>query len=621
MNTRALLLIPLFATILPAAENPLRSRTLFVADSGVSTYQLADRFILIGTDSVFVDSMLQSRESYALDAARGSLTFLVPPLKPAQVMVCYERLPLTDLKSVYLLRQLPAETFVASQSETTGSRVPGDTGNVLAVSESTEPLALDGAKTVTVSFGSGGLDLDQSLRLNVKGSIAGVKLDAALSDQGTGIGTEGSTRELDELDRVLIDLQGRHMRGTLGDIDLSQPQGRLGIISRRLRGAHVAWNSLADATADAGQPGVEIGASYARPKGRFGHNELPGLDGRQGPYLLAGDMTGIVVVPGSERVYLDGAQLVRGWDQDYTIDYDLGELTFTNRHQIVARSRIEADFEYTTDEYERDVLSVGIGYDFAFARVAGGAFREGDDPNAHLGRTFTHAETDSLAAAGDTGVAWLSGADSVGFGNGDYVRSGDHFQFAGRDSGHFAVRFTLLGDSAGDYEYDNSIAGYQYVGAGQGRYVARQQVRLPERTEAYHFDATARPLPGLDAAFTGMLSRRSRNLFETGWATTGRSAGCVRLWASGTNAGVWEPGTRSRVSRMSATSATRGASRRFRWSIPGTSCRHMPGPGRRSGSTWVWAGCVPRLTVWTGSGARSEPWSSLPTTPWNGWPA
>ena len=71
------------------------------------------------------------------------------------------------------------------------------------------------------------------------------------------------------------------MRGALGDIDLSEPQGRLGTIVRRLRGAEVSWNSRADAETETGQPGAKVGASYARPKGRFGHNEFPGLDGRQ----------------------------------------------------------------------------------------------------------------------------------------------------------------------------------------------------------------------------------------------------------------------------------------------------------------------------------------------------
>ena len=75
MSFYGLLLIPVLTTLLAGAENSLRSWASFLADSGVSVYQLADRFILIGTDSVFVDSLLLSRESYALDAARGSLTF------------------------------------------------------------------------------------------------------------------------------------------------------------------------------------------------------------------------------------------------------------------------------------------------------------------------------------------------------------------------------------------------------------------------------------------------------------------------------------------------------------------------------------------------------------------
>jgi hypothetical protein len=536
LKVRTLLLIPALAAVLAAAGDPMRSRTSFLADSGVSVCQL-DRFVLVGTDSVFLDGVLQSRESYAFDAARGSLTFLVPLLKPTQVIVSYERLPLGDLKSVYRLRPLPVEGIQVGVAETTGLRAAPDTGSEPTSGDSNEPLALNGAKTITVSFGSNGLDLDQSLRLNVRGSIAGVRLDAALSDQGTGIGAEGSTRELDELDRVLIGLQGRNVRGSIGDIDLNESQGRLGTTYRRLRGAHVEAGFRESGVQRQGpggqgstgsgqspgtpEPRLRVKASYARPKGRVGRNEFAGLDGRQGPYLLTGDLTGIVVVPGSERVFLDGTQLVRGWDYDYTIDYDLGELTFTNRHQIVARSRIEVNFEYTTDEYQRDVLSGGAAYDFGFARFGGGAFREGDDPNAHLGRAFTRTETDSLAAAGDTGVAWLSGADSVGFGSGDYVRRGDHFEFAGRDSGDFSVRFTLLGDSAGDYEYDNSIAGYRYVGIGQGRYVARQQVRLPERSEAYHIDASYQFLPGLDAEFTGMLSRRSRNLFAPGGSRSG----------------------------------------------------------------------------------------------------
>ena len=516
MNVCGLLLISVVVAGLSAGADQFQGQTRFRVRNSAATYQLADQFLFVGTDSVRVEDSLLSREKYTIDYTLGVLTFLIPVPDSVWVAVSYQRLPASELKSSYYRRREPAAASEAATPETTAAPVLADTSEPAG-----GELALSGAKSLAVSFGSNGLDLNQSLRLTLKGSIAGVSLDAALSDQGTGVSGEGATRELSELDRVLINVRGAQLRGSLGDIDFIQPQGRLGMITRRLRGAEVVWHSAKAEGADSTGPGAEAGVGYARPKGRFGHNEFTGTDGRQGPYLLTGDMAGIVIVPGSERVYLDGTQLVRGWDQDYTVDYELGELTFTNQHQVTDRSRVEADFEYSTDEYERAILSAKTSYDFGVARVSGGVFNEGDDRNNHLGRVFSPAEQESLAAAGDTDLAWLPGADSVGYGHGDYTRAGDHFVFAGSDSGDFTVRFTLVGDSAGDYEYDNSIAGYRFVGAGNGRYVARQQIRLPERGEVYHVDVACDPFPGLDAALTGLFSRHSRNLFASGTSRTG----------------------------------------------------------------------------------------------------
>jgi hypothetical protein len=501
------LLPSVFASHLPSS-NSLKGETTFQADTAIRKYPLADRFIFVGTDSVWVSDSLLSRARYMIDCSGGTITLSASLPESARVRVTYQRLPVTGLKTSYSHRLEPSET--AHREPPAANRLPptADTGQEIG-----SELALNGAKTFTVSFGSSGLDLDQSLRLNLKGSIAGVGIDAALSDQGVGLDAEGTTRELSELDRVLINVRGSHLRGSLGDIDFLEPQGRLGTVARRLRGADVAWFSANDTSATSDQPGAQVGFSYARPKGRFGHNEFNGTDGRQGPYFLTGDLSGILVVAGSERVYLDGRQLVRGWDQDYAIDYDLAELTFTNRNQITALSRIEVEFEYTTDEYNRTMLAGLTGYSFGTARILAAAFTEGDDPTSHLGRAFSEAETESLALAGDTTLAWLPGADSVGPGKGDYVRNGTHYDYAGRDSGDFSVRFTRVTDSTGDYVYDNSVAAWRYVGFGNGNYVARQQVRLPERSEAYHADVNWELLPGLDLDFTGMLTRLGRNLF------------------------------------------------------------------------------------------------------------
>jgi hypothetical protein len=499
------------------SSNPLQSETSFLVDTAIRQYWLADRFIFVGTDSVWVNDSLLSRAQYTIDYSAGTITLPVPLPESARVRIAYQRLPATGLRTSYSHHLEPSETAPSSIPESLNLSIPStfDTGQ-----EAGSELALNGAKTFTVGFGSSGLDLDQSLRLNLKGSIAGVGIDAALSDQGAGVNAEGTTRELSELDRILINLHGSHLRGSLGDIDFLESEGRLGTVARRLRGADVAWFS-ADDTSTRDTPlvslretgGLSLGFSYARPKGRYGHNEFNGTDGRQGPYLLTGDLSGILVVAGSERVYLDGRQLVRGWDQDYTIDYDLAELTFTNRNQLSALSRIEIDFEYTTDEYSRTMLAGTAGYNFGAARVLAAAFTEADDPSSHLGRAFTTTETETLALAGDTTLAWLPGAESVGPGKGDYVRNGTHYDYVGPDSGDFSVRFTRVPDSTGDYIYDNSIAAWRYVGPGAGNYTARQRVRLPERSEAYHTDLNWQLLPGLDLDLTGMLTRLGRNRF------------------------------------------------------------------------------------------------------------
>lgn len=64
----------------------------------------------------------------------------------------------------------------------------------------------------------------------------------------------------------------------------------------------------------------------------------------------------MIILAGSEKVFIDGQQLKRGYDQDYIIDYNLAEITFTNRVIITQFTRIRVDYEFSDQNYSRFIV-------------------------------------------------------------------------------------------------------------------------------------------------------------------------------------------------------------------------------------------------------------------------
>jgi hypothetical protein len=537
---RSLAALLLLVAVVVAEPIGVPCQTLIVGDGIRTVYPVEHGFLVPGTDTVYVSGVRLDSADYVLDYNAGSIVFWRRPEKWAPIRVVYRCVRLAGMPSEYRLHELPSAKRQVPGVESTAVLVAKAPA---AASESTS-LALSGSKTLGVSFGGENAGIDQATRVVITGGVEGVAVEAELSDQSSPIPAEGTTRDIEELDKLLISLRGRQWRGSFGDVDLLVPAGSFGAIERKAIGATAAWGAAQPGTMDEERgtmnerAGIGVYGGYASPKGLFGRVELAGVDGSQGPYVLAPDARAAQIVPGSEEVYLNGSRMVRGWDADYTIDYSTGELLFTNRRVIDRLSRIEATFQYVTGDYSRTVVvggaraglrgqGSGIGGARSGASFDVGLFREGDDPSANYLEDLSATEKESLAAIGaDTSQAWLDGATYAGPGQGDYVKSGEHYEYVGRDSGDYQVRFSLVGDSLGDYRYNDTLLAYSFAGAGLGNYVARRRIALPKRSEAAYARAGFEHR-GFSAGVEGLVQRRDLNLFTIGGAPV--DAGALNL--------------------------------------------------------------------------------------------
>jgi len=469
LTAAALLLAATASAAGTVSGGGVRSLALSGAEAA-SGVVLPDALVISETDSVWIDGTpLVRGEDYGFDES-GTLLLAEAPDEGASVLVRYRYLPFR-LEPVY--RRALLDSSVRREEG------PDDAAPLVPVAAPAPParggLSVGGAKTFGITLGSErDLRLEQSLRLNVSGRIAkDLRVNAYLSDQNTPLVPEGDTEELRTLDKVLIEIEGEHVAATMGDYELDIRGGALSDFSRELTGAMIR----------AGTRGAEVTLAGARAAGEFTTLTFRPSEGKQGPYLLTDDggATGVTVVAGSEKVWLDGESLRRGRDNDYVIDYASGEIEFTEKRPVTSDNEVTVDYEYGTGAFERDVYGGR-----ASASLLGGAasvgvsfFREADDRDAST-VALGDDDVSILAAAGDdVSLAHDDGVDSVGVGLGDYsMLEPGVFEYAGADSGEYDLDFER--SDGGDYAYDYASGHYVHVGEGEGDYVLGQRLPMPE---------------------------------------------------------------------------------------------------------------------------------------------
>ena len=216
------------------------------------------------------------------------------------------------------------------------------------------------ARAITVGNNQD-LSLSSSLNLQFSGRLSeDLNVIAAISDDNIPIQPEGNTQQIQDFDKVFIQLIHKNYTLTAGDFEIRKPNSYFLNYFKKAKGGYI------QSTVES-RNGYKIlnDAAIAVAKGKYNRQVFIGKEGIQGPYRLQGSAneTYIIVLAGTERVFIDGVLLKRGENQDYTIDYNVAEITFMPKRIITAYSRITIEFEYSDKNYARSLSIVNSTFE------------------------------------------------------------------------------------------------------------------------------------------------------------------------------------------------------------------------------------------------------------------
>ncbi len=495
------------------------TEVLLAAPQPGDTLALPQKLIAGESFTAWQDSVrLVAGRDYLLDETRGRLIWLrdaAPGKAPLRVTYRYFPFDVAGHWGIALHEPAPGETLIAPHAVSSADQElpPG------------ARLTLGGSKTFTIDFGNRrDLKLSQSLDLTIRGQLAEqVKVNAVLTDRNLPLQPEGTTAKLSDLDKVLIEVESPWADLRLGDLAVEHRTYSFVAHRRELTGLNLRAGRRTSAHGS-GALGTGVGRNVTI--------EFFGEHGKQGPYRVVTPQPGedVLMVAGSERVWLDNVRLQRGEDADYTVDYSAGEIWFTSRHPMTSRSEVRAQFQVRHGAYERGYywLSTAAG---DTARSVGLAWlRERDDPWNSPTLALTEEEREALAAAGDSVTEALEGGVTwVGEGHGPYALvdsdtlSTSIFLYVGRDEegeyrGSYEVIFSDVGDGQGDYR-DSTLTSsevvYIYEGEKLARFLPGRRLPLPESHDVLTLRAAGGVGGGLSLLAEGAVSWHDRNILST----------------------------------------------------------------------------------------------------------
>jgi hypothetical protein len=416
------------------------------------------------------------------------------------VTICYQTIPYA-LHTSYQRKSLVEynEQRLYNSNELTTDK------NILDKKEElfpTDNLQKSGSLSRGISFGNTqNVVVNSALNLQLEGKLGDdLNIRASITDQNVPFQPEGNTAQIQDFDNIYLELYNDNFSVRGGDVVFKNKESEFLRYYKNVQGGIASVNyKIGDHTTAETSLGVSIA------KGKFATVQLEVEEGVSGPYRIripdASEF--LIIMANSERVYLDGIALQRGFNYDYVIDYNKAEIQFTSNVLITKFSRVRIDVEYSDQNYSRTIMAASHYQETGKAGFSFNYYSEKDNPNNPLAVQLDDEDRDLMREIGDD----LDRAVKVSAQETEYTQDQvlyaqldtteldlntvSIFKYAqNADSALYRVSFSQVGEGRGDYLLTNSTTNgrvYEWVspvgGVPQGNYAPIVKIPAPNRKD------------------------------------------------------------------------------------------------------------------------------------------
>ncbi|PIA78677.1 hypothetical protein BFR04_03845 [Gaetbulibacter sp. 4G1] len=455
---------------------------------------------------------------YTVDFAKALLTFK-KPIQADSIIINYLKFP-DFLTKTY--KQLDENIIVENNSNAQTLY------KLSQATESTNFIPFDGLTTsgsisrgVTIGNNQNSV-LNSELDLQITGKLNDkVSLRASIQDANIPLQESGYSQRLDEFDQVFIELFSDNWNIRAGDIDLLNTDSYFASFSKRVQGLSInAKLGNEDAK-------TNLFAAGAFVRGQFTRSEFNAQEGNQGPYKLQGQNGElfVLIVSGSETVYVNGVTAKRGENEDYIIDYNAGEIIFNSTFPITSEMRIIVDYQVSERNYSRLVVFGGGRFESEKLKLGISVYSENDAKNQPLQQNLSTEQVQILANAGDDRAQMVAPSEVLEALNDnrvlykkELIGGVEAFVFSNNPNDElYRVTFTQVGTNQGDYVLGNINAInniYEYVGTNLGNYAPIVQLVAPTKLQIAVVNGSYNPTKNTAIHFEAAGSKNDLNLFS-----------------------------------------------------------------------------------------------------------